>query len=244
VTQNNSWAEFELGTYLYNHGQREEGEARLQRAVQLDSHDAPALQNLGLVLLDQGKVKAALNLFTQATAEAPKVGLYQNSKGLALVRQGKMDEAQRAFEKAIRLDPELTESYFNKAAVLDEQGNYPAAAPAYAEALRRSPGFPSWAYDRAMKVLHEDDPLYRSTAEGLWRARQADEATAGRYPKIQALLAEAYAANGRMAEAAAVARRALDSTQADADPGFVHGLAAALRRYEGAARQSNAPATP
>ncbi len=147
-----------------------------------------------------------------------------------------MGEAQHAFEEAIRLAPELREPYFNEAAALGEQGNYTAAAACYAEALRRNSDYPSWAYSRAEKVLHEDDPLYRSPAEALWRARQADAATAGRNPKIQALLAEAYAANGRMSEAAVVARRALDSTQVDADPGFVHGLAAALRRYEGASR--------
>ncbi len=62
VTENNSWAEFELGTYLYNHDQREDGKAHLQRAVQLDPDDAPALQNLGLVLLDQGKVEDALEV--------------------------------------------------------------------------------------------------------------------------------------------------------------------------------------
>ena len=244
VTENNSWAEFELGTYLYNHGRREEGEARLRRAVRLDADDAPALQNLGLVFLDQGKVEDALGLFTRATAAAPKVGLYQNSKGLALVRQGKMDEAQHAFEEAIRLAPELTEPYFNRAATLSEQGSYAAAAASYAEGLRRNPDWPWWAYDRAGKVLHEHDPLYRSPAEALWRARQADAATAGRYPEIQALLAEAYAANGRMTEAAVAARRALASTPAGADSGFVQGLLAALHRYERTARQADAPATP
>ena len=39
VTKDNSWAEFELGTYLYNHGQREEGVARLRRSVVLDGGD-------------------------------------------------------------------------------------------------------------------------------------------------------------------------------------------------------------
>ena len=67
----------------------------------------------------------------------------------------------------------------------------------------RDPDWPEWAYGRAMKVLHEDDALYRSPEEAPSLARQADAATAGRYPEIQALLAEAYAANGRMNEAAA-----------------------------------------
>ena len=155
-----------------------------------------------------------------------------------------MDEARRAFEEAIRLDPELTESYFNQAAALDEQGNYAAAASAYGEGLRRDPDWPWWAYGRAMKLLHEDDPLYRSPDECFRCARQAAAATAGRYPKFQALLAEAYAANGRMSEAAAVARRALEAAQAGTDSEFVHSLAVALRRYEAAARHANTPATP
>ena len=116
VTRDNSGRNLNWDLSLQSRPKRGGGSATLQRSVQLDGADTPALQNLGLVLLDQGKAEGALNLFTQATAAAPKVGLYQNSKGLALARLGRMDEARRAFEEAIRLDPDLTEPYFNCAA--------------------------------------------------------------------------------------------------------------------------------
>ena len=244
VTENNPFAEFSFGTYLYNHGHKAEGLEHLQRAARLDPGDAMILNNLGMVLLDQGKVTEAADLFGRATAEAPWSIVYQNGLGLALVRQGRLDEARRAFEEAIRLAPETPEPHFNLGAVLAEQGDHIAAAANYEAGLRRDPNWPWWAYRRALSLLHEEDPAYRNAAEALWRARQADAATAGRFPEIQALLAEAYAANGRMTEAVGMARRALSATGADADPDFVHVLRAALRRYEWAARQANAPATP
>jgi tetratricopeptide (TPR) repeat protein len=240
VTENNAVAHLYLGTYLYNQGGTGEGVEHLREAARLDPGNALALHNLGLAQLQDGDTDGALELLTRAVALDPQVGLYENSLGLALVRKGRVDEAGRAFREAVRLAPEEAEPHFNLAAALDDQGDHRGATAAYQAGLRLEPKWPAQACRRAVALLQADDPARRSPPEALWRARQANGAAGGRDPDVLALLAEAYAANGRMTEALAAVRRAIALARAD-DPDLVSVLQEAARRYEQASPGSQAP---
>jgi hypothetical protein len=70
--------------------------------------------------------------------------------------------------------------------------------------------------------------------EALVRARQADGATGGRHPATLAVVADAYAATGRLPQALAAARQAQARAAAAGDAALAGYLADAVRRYEAA----------
>ena len=74
-------------------------------ALTLDEGDAWAMNNLGLLLIQQQLFEEALPLVVRATELRQDVAIFQNNLGVVLERLGYSAEAKQAFARARELDP-------------------------------------------------------------------------------------------------------------------------------------------
>jgi len=104
-----------------------------------DSH--LILNNLGMALVEEGRIAEALPEFERAVTLAPDVAASQGNLANALALSGRIAEALPHFEAAMRLDPKNAQSAYNLGQALVLSGRTAQAVAAFEEALRRDPDF-------------------------------------------------------------------------------------------------------
>lgn len=103
----------------------------LERALQLDPYNAPALNMLGGITAADGDIDAAMKLVRRAIAVQPSNGKFHLSLGRLLGSQKHFDEAVASYRAATRLEPNLREWRLELEALLVEAGQMDEAASAY-----------------------------------------------------------------------------------------------------------------
>jgi tetratricopeptide (TPR) repeat protein len=124
-----------------------EAEAAYTKAIALAPPASKSLANyhanLGLALLQQGKIDASTAECDKTAPLDPKqAGQCYYNEGAILTNQGKADDANQAFDKAIATDPTRADAYYQKGvnllakATLDKD-NKMVPAPGTADALNK-----------------------------------------------------------------------------------------------------------
>ena len=75
-----------------------------QRALALDEHDVWAMNNLGLIYIQQGRSDEALPAAGPGRGAAGNSPVFQNNLGTALERAGHPAAAKKAYEAAVGAD--------------------------------------------------------------------------------------------------------------------------------------------
>jgi Flp pilus assembly protein TadD len=83
-----------------------------RKAIALDARDVWAMNNLGLILIEQGRFAEALGPLSLATELRTDVPVFQNNLGMALERTGHYTAAASAYRAAVTAD-----SSYSRAAV-------------------------------------------------------------------------------------------------------------------------------
>jgi tetratricopeptide (TPR) repeat protein len=120
----------------------------LQQAIQLDGRLVPALNQLGLLDLEDGKVEDAEKRFKTALSLDPESAEAQSSLGVIYGRQGKSKEAEQFFRRAIENDPHYAQAYVNLGLILAGQDRLTEAEKEIQNAVRIAP-----EYQRALMAL-------------------------------------------------------------------------------------------
>jgi tetratricopeptide (TPR) repeat protein len=92
-----------LGFVLDRQARTDEAIAEFRTAIDVDSHFAPAYNNLAEALAKLGNLEEAARYYRRSLAETPSPAVY-NALGGVLRRLGKMDEAADQFARAKALD--------------------------------------------------------------------------------------------------------------------------------------------
>ncbi len=99
-----------------------------------------AFENLGGVLLKDGRVDQAAEQFQRALEiDRDDVGAL-NELGAAMLRQGRVDQAVMQFRRALEIAPDSAESHINLGAVFLQRLQAQEAAAQFQEALKFEPG--------------------------------------------------------------------------------------------------------
>jgi tetratricopeptide (TPR) repeat protein len=200
-----------LGVVLMESGQLEEAAAQLAQAVALDPASAAAHCNLGIALMKQGKIGDALAEQHRALALDARYAPAYYNLGLLRELQGDTAEAVRQWEEALQIRPRYEEAHDRLAAALDSQGKVADALAHWREgtndltSLRR----------QAWILATDPDAAIRNGEQAEALAVRAVEVSHGKDPAAWDTLAAAYAQNGRFADAAQTAKRALTLAQPD-----------------------------
>ncbi len=99
----------------------------------------------GVVLTEQRKFDAAIELFQQAIAAEPDFGEPYNNMGVALMHRGQLDAALEWVERALAMQPDAAEAHKNRAVIWLFQGDFARGWPEY-EWRWKSKDFPKNPY--------------------------------------------------------------------------------------------------
>src|SRR5207237_850288 len=100
-----------------------------------------AHNNLGNLLVADGKLEEAIEHFRAALKISPDSASAQNNLGNALARQGKVGEAIPCFREAARLKPDYLEARHNLASAYLAQGRIDEAITEFTAILKLNPDF-------------------------------------------------------------------------------------------------------
>ncbi len=95
-----------LGNAHADLGSVDRAEEAYRRALALDPLDSWTMNNLGLLMIRDGRHEEALPPLARATELRPDVAVFQNNLGIALERSGHVVEAAEAYGAALAVDPE------------------------------------------------------------------------------------------------------------------------------------------
>ena len=92
-----------------------ESEALMRRAIAVASNNAAVWLGLGLAVLEQSKLDAAIAAFAQVVALDPKNARGHRFFGLALGRRGWIQAAEEELRRSLEIEPDDAGAHFNLA---------------------------------------------------------------------------------------------------------------------------------
>ena len=126
-----------LGAVLLKSREFKEAEKHLRRAIELAPSFAKPHEDLGYLLVEQGRPEQAIDFLKTAARLDPKAEMALFTLGRALSMAGKGDEADAAFEASFALNPQRRKLAL--AAEHHKAGRREEAARLYRELLRDAP---------------------------------------------------------------------------------------------------------
>ncbi len=119
-----------------------------QRALEVDLHNADALEGLAGTYERMGRLADAEATFKKAVALRPDYWSGYNSLGMFYTRKGNNQEAITQFRHVIELTPDNAPAFLNLAAVYLNIGDpklFPEAEQALKKSIELSPSYPAYA---------------------------------------------------------------------------------------------------
>ncbi len=129
----NADAQRVLARALHNLGLADRALEVYQRVLSLRPDDAWAMNNMGLILIEEERFLEAVGPLAKATASSPEQAVFHNNLGVALERLGHPDEAAEAYRQTLAIDS----TYVRAAVSLDRVLPLAAASDAPAFDLAR-----------------------------------------------------------------------------------------------------------
>jgi tetratricopeptide (TPR) repeat protein len=129
-----------LGSLTWRQGQTYKNLETLWRTTISQNPGAwLAHNNLGTVLLDQGKTDEAIGHFTESISINPEYEIAYYNLGYSHLKKGDYEKGMVYYRKAIELNPKYTNAYINLGMAYDDLGEHEKAIENYQKAQRLKP---------------------------------------------------------------------------------------------------------
>ncbi len=224
-SQRSWWAQRNLAKVLEGKGQKEDAIEAYENALHIRPRDSETLTDLGLVLAKLGRIDEAILRFREALGIEPVLARTHRSYARALRVKGESDEAIRHFRLALEMDPQVAKAWYSLGFLLEERGDHAEVVKCWRAGLALSPSDSHMVNNLAWLLATCPDDQVRDGAEAVRLGEMALRATEGGNPAALNTLAAAYAEQGRLDDAVASARRAIEL----ADQAGAHVLAERIR---------------
>lgn len=126
---------------LFRNGRRAEAERQMRAILERAPNDPQALQTLGMMAAQLGKLDEAERLLRRCIDVAPNQPATHVNLGNVLIGRNKIEEAEAVYRRAVALAPRLPAAHYNHARCLRALGRLDAAIAAYRKALSLQPDF-------------------------------------------------------------------------------------------------------
>ena len=231
-------ARFNLALSLDQRGQIDEALVHYQKAVEAEPDNAAAFTNLAVVLLRKGRLDDAIERFSKSLAIEPDNAKAESNLGAALIQKGRVDEAIEHCRRALAVDPAHPDAHNSLGIGLAMRGKVDEAIPHLEQAVAAVPDSLEYRYNLG-RVLAAKGRF----SDALPHFEEAVKLSSGAEPQSLSMLSAMYSEVGRFADAAQVARRALEIAVKENDTRTAAALRARIASYEAQSRQSK-PARP
>jgi Flp pilus assembly protein TadD len=189
-------------------GRIEEAIGQYRQLVQSDGSNFEGQNKLGYALMQVGRTEEALATIQRAIALQPRNPEANNNLGLAMMQAGRNEEGVASLQHAVELKPDYSEAHYNLAHALISIGRPGAAVDQFREALRVrhdwTPALASLAWIEATEA-----GAVRNPGEAVSLASRAADLSGQRDARVLDVLAAAFAAAGRFADATHTAEVAI-----------------------------------
>ncbi len=145
-------------------GDPQQAEQQLRRLLAAEPNHPDALALLGHSLQQQGRLQAAIAVFSQQVAQFPASAQAHAELAGAQVAAGQLQQAEAAYRKAVEVQPQYSEGWFLLGNLLMQQGQTEQARHSFARAERCDPFGPVFSQvQQAMqqKQYHQAETLCR-----------------------------------------------------------------------------------
>ena len=225
---------------------------RFEQALRLKPEHVEARHNLGITLIQQGRVPEAVGHLEQVLRLRPGDAETGNNLGLALVQlgdslaaQGKWIEAMAQYAQAVQASPDNAPAHDGLGFALSRAGQPAEAVEQYRKALAIDPRLATAQNHLAWLLATATDPAIRNVEEAVRWAERACELTTNSVAGYLDTLGVAYAEAGRFVEAGQAAERAATTALATGDKNLAAQIQSRLELYRaGRAYHGGAASTP
>jgi Flp pilus assembly protein TadD len=111
-----------------------------EHALRVTSDNSRIHNNLGITLIQQGKVHEAISQYKEALRIDPYFAIAHYNIGVALTEQGNVQEAIPHYNEALKIDPNYAAAHNKLGMIRFRQERYQEAFFHFSEALRLKPG--------------------------------------------------------------------------------------------------------
>ena len=130
-----------LSTVYGKNGLRLEAISAAKKAAKLSPKDFEAHNNLGILLMELGRINEAELSFRHALFLKSDFVEAHNNLGISLKKQDKLRDAEESFLRVTALRPESAEAHRNLGATLQELGKFDASIASYIQAIKLNPNY-------------------------------------------------------------------------------------------------------
>jgi tetratricopeptide (TPR) repeat protein len=198
------------------------------------SHNDVAQNNLGIILLANGKLDEAISRFQAAVNLRPENGPAHDNLAKAFLQKGQVADAMVHYRKLLEIQPENVEARNILGTVLIQQGRVREALEEWQETLATQPENGNAKSNLAWVLATSPEGSLRDGARAVELSEQALRLSGGKNPIILRTLAAAYAESGRFREAIETARRGLELAHTQGNPGLATELENTIVLYQAA----------
>lgn len=132
---------FDTAVSLHRQGQLTQAESFYRQILRQLPHQSDTLNALGMLLVQQGKSKEAIQTFRKALQTDGKAAHIHLNLGEAFRASGNYKDAATSIKRALQIQPKYPEAQFCLASLLHDQGQLEDAISCYRKVLDAMPEF-------------------------------------------------------------------------------------------------------
>ena len=184
-----------------------DSETLFTHALAVTRNNDVALNNLGIIFLEKGRLDDAISNLQAAIDLRPENAPAHDNLAKALLQKGQVAEAMVHYRKFLEIEPENVEARNTLGTALIQQGKLREAIGQWQDALAIQPENGNAASNLAWVFATCPEDSVRDGRHAVELAEKALRISGGKIPMIYKVLAAAYAESGRFDDAIETAQR-------------------------------------
>lgn len=182
-------AHINVGAIYYEQGKLPEAAGHLEAAIKLDSMNADAYKNLGLVHTQAGEFDKASVAFTHLNTIDPKAAASGwSALGAAKKKKGDTAGAKGAYETAVKLDPTDSKAFYNLGNIQKDANQFEDAIATYKKAIAANPKYVEAYYNLAISSHQLDMENCVADYEAFLKVAQGSSKWKGKVTEVQGIV--------------------------------------------------------
>ena len=209
-----------------------DSETLFTHALAVTRNNDVALNNLGIIFLEKGRLDDAISNLQAAIDLRPENAPAHDNLAKALLQKGQVAEAMVHYRKFLEIEPENVEARNTLGTALIQQGKLREAIGQWQDALAIQPENGNAASNLAWVFATCPEDSIRDARHAVELAEKALRISGGKIPMIYKVLAAAYAESGRFADAIETAQRGAELATSQSNPALAAELESNIALYQ------------